>query len=68
MLMKMSKPYRINLSIDKKGYDITITPHKDEGFDLDIKTPHPMSGDEFQALRKYMEDEGYFEEASQYYS
>jgi hypothetical protein len=54
--------------MNKKSYDIRITPHGDEGFDLDIRTPDPMSGDDFVALKKYMEDEGYFEEATQYYS
>lgn len=42
-------------------------PHED-GFDIELATKQRISGDYFQALKKYLEEEGYFEAAKEWCS
>ncbi len=45
---------------------ISINKPKDEEgyhYNIELRTTERISGDEFQKLRKYLEDEGYVDEA-----
>ena len=45
---------------------VTINKPKDENgyhYNLEIRTQEKLSGDEFQKLRNYLEQEGYVDEA-----
>lgn len=45
---------------------VTINKPKDENgyhYNLEIRTKEKLSGDEFQKLRNYLEQEGYVDEA-----
>jgi hypothetical protein len=64
-----TKPYRATLKLHGKKYEVLIEvnrPEDEEGYhyNLELKTTERISGDEFQILRKYLEDEGYVEEAA----
>ncbi len=52
-----SKQFRVMISINK--------PKDEEGYhyNIELRTTERISGDEFQKLRKYLEDEGYVDEA-----
>jgi hypothetical protein len=52
-----SKQIRVMISINK--------PKDEEGYhyNIELRTTERISGDEFQKLRKYLEDEGYVDEA-----
>ena len=43
--------FKINKPKDEHGYH----------YDMEIRTDEKMSGNEFQKLRKYLEDEGYID-------
>jgi hypothetical protein len=51
------KQIRVMISINK--------PKDEEGYhyNIELRTTERISGDEFQKLRKYLEDEGYMDEA-----
>ena len=51
------KQIRVMISINK--------PKDEEGYhyNIELRTTERISGDEFQKLRKYLEDEGYVDEA-----
>jgi hypothetical protein len=55
-----SKKYRIRI---KTIFDID---DGEEHYDLEVSTNKKMSGNEFLALRKYLEEEGYIEQARIY--
>ena len=46
-------------------FDIGIKP-LEEGFDLELYVKGSLCGDDFSALRKYLSEEGYVEQAKQY--
>lgn len=48
---QISVLFKINKPKDYDGYH----------YDMEIRTDEKMSGDEFQKLRKYLEDEGYID-------
>lgn len=48
---KISVLFKINKPRDEQGYH----------YDMEIKTTEKLSGNEFQKLRKYLEDEGYLD-------
>lgn len=52
-----SKQIRVMISINK--------PKDEEGYhyNIELRTTERISGDEFQKLRKYLEDEGYIDDA-----
>lgn len=54
--------YYTCITLNRKKYDVTIYP-KGQGYDLEIKTKGRFSGNQYQQLKKYLEDEGYIEEA-----
>jgi len=51
------KQIRVIVSVNK--------PKDEEGYhyNIELRTTERISGDEFQKLRKYLEDEGYVDEA-----
>jgi hypothetical protein len=63
--------YETDITLNKKKYQIRvktifgIDDDKDH-YDLEVSANRRMSGDEFLALRKYLEEEGYIEEARVY--
>lgn len=56
--------YTVNIQFKNQKYEIAIIPYKErEHFDLHIKTNKVLSGDDFQALKNYLIEEGYVAEA-----
>jgi hypothetical protein len=55
--------YYTKLSFKGRYFDIGITPVDYDGYDIEVRVKGPLSGDDFQALRKYLDSEGYFEMA-----
>jgi hypothetical protein len=51
--------YKVNLKFKNVDYLIKIIIKDLEGYNLDIRTKEPLCGDDFQGLKKYLEDEGY---------
>ena len=58
----MNKDYYTKLTFKGISCEIRLIPHG-EGFDIELASKQSISGDYFQALRKYLEEEGYFEAA-----
>ena len=64
--------YETELTYNSKKYKIrvkTIFNVEDDDrdhYDLEVSSNKRMSGNEFLALRKYLEEEGYIEEARVY--
>jgi hypothetical protein len=67
----MIRPYKINITFNKKKYEIIIhikdREDKEYHYDMELMTSDRISGDEFQKLKKFLEDEGYIDEAIKYY-
>jgi hypothetical protein len=64
----MTKSYWNKIRFNDKEFRvlININKPKDESgyhYDMEIQTQEKISGDEFQKLRNYLEQEGYVEEA-----
>lgn len=61
--------YTVNLTFKNQRYEIGIIPHrKRENFDLHIKTNKALSGEDFQALKSYLIEEGYVSQAYEWHS
>lgn len=63
--------YETDLTYNNRKYKIKIktifgVDDEQEHYDLEIMTDKKISGNEFIALRKYLEEEGYVEEARLY--
>ena len=58
----MNKDYYTRLTFKDIPCELRLIPNG-EGFDIELATKKRISGDYFQALKKYLEEEGYFEEA-----
>lgn len=58
----MNKDYYTKLTFKGIKCEIRLIPNKD-GFDIELGTKQRISGDYFQALKNYLEEEGYFETA-----
>lgn len=63
----MKKDYYTRLAFKGIQCDIRLIPHGD-GFDIEIASKKKITGDYFQSLRKYLEEEGYFEAAREWCS
>lgn len=65
--------YKTSLTFNNKFFTVfvTINDHEeDDGdyhYNLELRTKEKISGDEFQKLKKYLEDEGYIDAAIAYY-
>ena len=55
--------YYTKLTFKGRHFDIGIRPVDYDGYDIEVRVKGPLSGDDFKALRKYLDDEGYFESA-----
>jgi hypothetical protein len=63
--------YETDLTYNGKKYRIKVKTifginDGEEHYDLEVSTNKKMSGNEFLALRKYLQEEGYIEEARLY--
>jgi hypothetical protein len=58
----MKNVYSVNLFFKKRQFQVFIKPYGD-GFDLKIRTKKPLSGEDFQALKHYLIEEGYVDAA-----
>lgn len=61
-------PYKANIVINDKKITVFIkinNPFDENGYhyDLEIRTSEKISGQEFQKIKMYLEDEGYIDEA-----
>lgn len=61
----MNKDFYTRLRFKNKHYEVRLIPNGD-GFDIEIKCSSRISGDEFQSLKKYLSEEGYFEAAREW--
>ncbi len=59
--------YSIKIKFKDRHFDVTIKTKEDGGYDLEIGTRGRLSGNEFQALKKYLEDEGYIDQAKAFH-
>lgn len=65
-------PYKTKLTFNKKEFIILLKINQiddDESYhyDIELRTKEKISGDEFQKLKKYLEDEGYIDQAIEYF-
>jgi hypothetical protein len=58
--------YTTTITFNKKTYKIGIRTNG-QGYDLEIKTKSRLSGNEYQKLKKYLEDEGYVDAARSWF-
>jgi|LakMenE01Jun11ns_1017448.scaffolds.fasta_scaffold8450774_2 hypothetical protein len=63
--------YETELTFNSKKYKIKVktifgVDDGKEHYDLEVSTNRKMSGNEFLSLRKYLEEEGYIEQARVY--
>ena len=58
----MNNDYYTRLTFKDIPCEIRLIPNGD-GFNIELGTKKRISGDYFQALKKYLEEEGYFEAA-----
>jgi hypothetical protein len=58
----MKDTYSTTLTFKKRQFQVFIKPYG-EGFDLEIRTKKPLSGEDFQALKHYLIEEGYVDAA-----
>ena len=61
----MNKDFYTRIRFKNKHYEIRLIPNK-EGFDIELKCTSKISGNEFQALKNYLIEEGYFEAAHEW--
>lgn len=61
----MNKDYYTHITFKGVKCEIRIIP-KDEGYDIELGAKERISGDFFQALKQYLEEEGYFEAAREW--
>jgi hypothetical protein len=61
----MNKDYYTRITFKDIKCEIRLIPNG-EGFDIELGTKKRISGEYFQALKKYLEEEGYFEAAQEW--
>lgn len=61
----MNKDYYTRLTFKGISCELRLIPNGD-GFDIEITSKKRISGNYFQALRKYLDEEGYFEAAREW--
>ena len=61
----MNKDYYTRIRFKDKHYEVRLIP-RGEGFDIELASKSRISGDEYQVLKKYLDDEGYFEAAAEW--
>jgi len=58
--------YYTKLQFKGKYMEVGIKPLDTDGYDIELRSKERISGDEFQALRHYLEEEGYLDAARKY--
>jgi hypothetical protein len=61
----MNKDYYTRLTFKGIKCEIRLIP-REEGFDIELASKQRISGDYFQALKAYLNKEGYFEAAREW--
>jgi hypothetical protein len=61
----MNKDYYTRLTFKGIKCEIRLIP-REKGFDIELASKQRISGEYFQALRVYLEEEGYFEAAREW--
>ncbi len=61
----MNKDYYTRLTFKDVKCEIRLIPHGD-GFDIELASKQRISGEYFQALKRYLDKEGYFEAAREW--
>jgi len=65
--MNWENCYCVRVLFKKQRFEIRIKTYKnDERFDLEIGTTKKISGNIFTALKQYLIDEGYIDQAREY--
>jgi hypothetical protein len=59
--------YYTKLNFKGRYFEIGICPVHSDGYDIEVRVKGPLSGDDFQALRQYLDSEGYLEAARDYF-
>jgi hypothetical protein len=67
MNMVKNNTYRTKLTFKGRNFDIGIRPVDTEGYDIEVGVNGSLSGDDFQALRQYLDSEGYLEAAREHF-
>jgi hypothetical protein len=60
--------YYTKLTFKGRCFDVGILPVGSDGYDIEVRVKGPLSGDDFQALRRYLDSEGYLEAARDYFT
>lgn len=60
--------YYTKLTFKGRYFDIGIRPVESDGYDIEVRVKGALSGDDFQALRQYLDSEGYLEAARDYFN
>lgn len=63
----MNKDYYTRITFKGISCELRLIPRGD-GFDIELASKNRISGDYFQALKIYLEKEGYFEAAQEWCS
>ena len=61
--MVKNNTYRTKITFKGRNFDVGIRPVDTEGYDIEVGVKGTLSGDDFQALRQYLDSEGYLEAA-----
>lgn len=61
----MNRDYYTRLTFKGIKCEIRLIP-RGEGFDIEIASKQRISGDDYQSLKKYLDEEGYFEAATKW--
>lgn len=59
--------YYTKLTFKGRFFDIGIRPVESDGYDIEVRVKGSLSGDDFRALRQYLDSEGYLEAARDYF-
>lgn len=65
--MKNNNTYNTKLTFKGRYFNVGIRPVGSDGYDIEVRVKGPLSGDDFQALRQYLDQEGYLEAARGYF-
>jgi hypothetical protein len=63
--MAKNNTYMTKITFRGRHFDVGIRPVDSEGYDIEVGVNGTLSGDDFQALRQYLDSEGYLEAARQ---
>jgi hypothetical protein len=61
----VNRDYYTRITFKGVRCELRLIP-RDDGFDIELASKNRISGDYFQALKKYLDEEGYFEAAKEW--